>query len=517
MGNQLNVSYQAKYAEGIGESRNFFENYFDINYFSDSGLYLFSQLEYSSPPLLGESFKDVSDALNIFYLQFTSEKSKITLGDLYLLYGRGLSMHTYQDQNIDFDNSLCGLEYLYNVSDNYDLSIAVGSNKFNSRLNPADLLPSLSIENKLMAINNELYFDNMNLHYLGMIYEQSYDYSDIFSLTRLESTLGHYLKEREDFILSEMPSEKMKNLEHNFGLDFYFLQIDFYFEKSIIYYDKILGERTKGHKDYFSSYFNIFDFNIFYEYKNYNAPYLFSVFSTPPIGFREASSVLISRNLHSPDFNNEYGHQLEISKSFFNSSNFLFSYALALRHDENHERVRISETFFDFLDEDKFLSFSEHYPFRQIYLEYNGWGRKDKMYYKVGYDNYYEITNLKTIFAETIPIQLSYNLKNANSLSIYIEMQKKIEKHIDPNIEYDYFYFSPSFNYGGKWLITAFADIENQEDPWYGIDYTYNFKNASQLSIFYGSQRGGLVCANGSCVMQPDFEDGFKLTYLVSM
>ena len=142
----------------------------------------------------------------------------------------------------------------------------MGSNKFNSRLNPADLLPSLSIENKLIAINNELYFDNMNLHYLGMIYEQSYDYSDIFSLTRLESTLGHYLKEREDFILSEMPSEKMKNLEHNFGLDFYFLQIDFYFEKSIIYYDKILGERTKGYKDYFSSYFNIFDFNIFYEY-----------------------------------------------------------------------------------------------------------------------------------------------------------------------------------------------------------------------------------------------------------
>ena len=126
--------------------------------------------------------------------------------------------------------------------------------------------------------------------------------------------------------------------------------------------------------------------------------------------------------MHSPDFNNEYGHQLEISSSFLNSPNFLFSYALALRHNENHERVRISETFFDFLDEDKFLSFSEHYPFRQIYLEYNGWGRKDKMYYKVGYDNYYEITNLKTIFAETIPIQFSYNLKNANSLSIYIEI-----------------------------------------------------------------------------------------------
>ena len=61
--------------------------------------------------------------------------------------------------------------------------------------------------------------------------------------------------------------------------------------------------------------------------------------------------------------------------------------------------------------------------------------------------------------------------------------------------------------------MTFFADIEKGSDKWYALDVTKNFKNSSQISLFYGSQKGGLVCANGSCVMQPDFEDGFKVTY----
>ncbi len=35
----------------------------------------------------------------------------------------------------------------------------------------------------------------------------------------------------------------------------------------------------------------------------------------------------------------------------------------------------------------------------------------------------------------------------------------------------------------------------------------------SKLSIFYGSQRGGLICANGVCAIQPEFIDGIKLSF----
>jgi hypothetical protein len=45
------------------------------------------------------------------------------------------------------------------------------------------------------------------------------------------------------------------------------------------------------------------------------------------------------------------------------------------------------------------------------------------------------------------------------------------------------------------------------------MDFTKNLKNSAQISIFYGSQKGGLICANGTCVPQPDFQDGIKLTF----
>ena len=35
----------------------------------------------------------------------------------------------------------------------------------------------------------------------------------------------------------------------------------------------------------------------------------------------------------------------------------------------------------------------------------------------------------------------------------------------------------------------------------------------SKISIFYGSLRGGLVCANGVCAIQPEFIDGYKISF----
>ena len=112
-------------------------------------------------------------------------------------------------------------------------------------------------------------------------------------------------------------------------------------------------------------------------------------------------------------------------------------------------------------------------------------------------------------------MQYAFNFKEGNSLTLYFELQEKIDKLTEE--KHNYQYLSPSYNHFGKWIITYFVDIEKDEDPWYGLDWTYNLKNTSQLSIFYGSQRGGLVCANGSCVIQPDFEDGYKITYLISI
>ena len=73
-------------------------------------------------------------------------------------------------------------------------------------------------------------------------------------------------------------------------------------------------------------YLNVYGFDIIYEYKNYNTPYLYNVFCNGPTVFRESNSALSSRNSHSVDFSNEYGHQIEILKN----KPYFFCYCLIL-------------------------------------------------------------------------------------------------------------------------------------------------------------------------------------------
>ena len=67
--------------------------------------------------------------------------------------------------------------------------------------------------------------------------------------------------------------------------------------------------------------------------------------------------------------------------------------------------------------------------------------------------------------------------------------------------------------------------INKKSGNWNGVQWTLNIKKSSldsldfllsnsKLSIFYGSQRGGLICANGVCAIQPEFIDGVKFSFM---
>ena len=77
-------------------------------------------------------------------------------------------------------------------------------------------------------------------------------------------------------------------------------------------------------------------------------------------------------------------------------------------------------------------------------------------------------------------------------------------------------YVSFGYNHLGKWTLTGFFDKEDVNDKmsqWPGLDFSFYLNSESQVSLFYGSQKGGLVCANGICAEQPGFEDGYKITF----
>ena len=516
-----NFSFESKFAKDSNatyKDPTFFENFLDVNLYIDD-LYLFAQLEYSLPPLVGENKTTLSDALNIIYLEYFNDKFDITLGNLYLLHGMGLSLHTFQDQNIDYDNSLYGFQSVYTINDRINFFTVAGHKEIMSRVSSEEIIPSISIKNRLVSVGTSGAYEKWNFHYLCIFYEQEYDYQDILSISALPTILGEYLSENHsDYMVEFEPSYSMNNLEHNFGFTFFSDIVETTYERSLIYYHRLLNERQDGYREYMSTYFNLYGFNIILEHKDYNTPYFYSIFSNPPLVYRESTSALISRNIHSLNFNNEVGHQLEINKTFNNGLNILFNYSFAMHYNEESniempDIIGLYGYMYKLLSDNDYIhNFDDFDPYRQLYFEFSNWDKEEKFYYRIGYDHYQEYLPGKTILAKTYPMQFTTKLTQGSSMTIYFEMQDKWEN----NIEYYYLYFSPSYNHYGKWSLTFFYDYAQNEDKWLGIDYTMNVNDLNQISIFYGSQKGGLVCANGSCVKQPDFDEGIKLTYRTS-
>ena len=172
----------------------------------------------------------------------------------------------------------------------------------------------------------------------------------------------------------------------------------------------------------------------------------------------------------------------------------------------------------DFLAMNEDAEIYDYYPFRQMYLELNGWALSERLYYKIGFDHYTEFSvGDKNTFAITIPTQWVLKFSNGNSLTTYLETQEKTIKGDIPGAgDYTDYYLSISYNHQGKWILTGFYDQEiskGKTSQWPGFDFAYNLNSTTQISLFYGSQKGGLICANGICAEQPGFEDGVKITF----
>ena len=159
--------------------------------------------------------------------------------------------------------------------------------------------------------------------------------------------------------------------------------------------------------------------------------------------------------------------------------------------------------------------------------------------------------NYTTERAFTIPTYFAWNVGNGDSFLLYFENQwrkkelnkdkvkqsgitdnssSKLEEHIEN-------YLSLSYKNRKGWTISLFYNKDNykksnikKDKVWSGIDLTVDFDEKevnsnflnrfsnilvgdSKVSLFYGSQRGGLVCANGICAQQPEFSEGLKVSY----
>ena len=510
---------------------NYFENLLDINTNLGDDIYIYTQLEYSNLPVYGSS----ADGLNAFYLEYQNEKFSMKLGNQYELYERGMSFYTLQNQNIDYDNSVNGLSFKYFMRENIDISVLIGKGDYFYRSNPSRRETDLQLNSSVFlgSVNythDRLgYFQYMNTNQqllidpalTGIFDNKSEIYYDLKERGEPGSNLLDLWVTYELGGNVELDTVNIRN--QNINWNFYLGPFEIYVDKAWVFYDKIFGDEVFGSRFYTAVYTDVMGTGITYEYKNYFTPYLIKTISNPPIAYREGNSILASRNVHSMNFGNEIGHQVDFNRQLIDNINVLGNLSLSHRHQKDG---MAELSIMDFLEMNEDAEIYDYYPFRQMYLEVNGWALSERLYYKLGVDYFTELIFLnsgKNTYALTFPTHWVWKLSNGSSVTAYLEMQSKTEKQLNPldfslasEKNYTNNYLSFSYNHFGKWTLTGFYDREiskGKTSQWPGFDFSYYLNSTTQISLFYGSQKGGLICANGICAEQPGFEDGVKITF----
>ena len=531
----LNFSLETKYGDGskvTGQASNtpdttdynFIENLLDINTIFDNGIFVSTQLEYSDPPILGIPVTGI----NNFVVDYMGDNYSVKLGNLYSLYGRGLSINMTQNQNIDHDNSVTGIEFKYTLND-LNLFGVWGTSELNYRSNPAIIDTDLRLDNNIYFIGSEYYHDKIGMFQYSVLYEESKIGIDhINKYYTGNSDIGKELSDRfSDGLPENVNSDPLKTIDHNLAWNYQFLDADFYIEKVWNTYTKILGDTEFGSKLYLSLYFDIAGTGITYEYKNYDQKYYIPTLAGAPTGFREGISTLASRNNHYINWGDEVGHQIELNRSIGDwklMGNLSFSYKHTNGGDD---AITIPQV----LIMDNESDIYHQYPFRQLYSEISGYTFNDKLYFKLAIDKFDEFKGYEkpSISALTFPAMFTYDFGGGNSITSYIEFQNRDCTLRDEDLvtlldNYKASYLSLTYNYVNFVSFTIFYEDELFEKSvfdivwdeginiWRGYEITAKVNSSSQFSIFYGSQKGGLICANGVCAEQPGFEDGFKVT-----
>lgn len=549
------INFSGSLVSNYGKSKNsfnFFENRININ--SDwNNWTAWFELEHSNPPELGRE----NIGLRKIRFEYQSDRIGFKIGDIYEYWGNGLMFNMLDDQSIDLDtgvkgalisysNDLLSFEYLYGKQRSWRSTIhapkfdeRIPNYKTNYTLNGAKASFSglgasydfylLGVENnnltQALYLLNEITLKESD----AVLYGHSFNYS----FGDFESDY-HYVSNINE-----------KGSGHNFN-SYMFLN-DFSFSLSL--------------KDYFFNKLSPYD-----RWDFINNPNGAFYFQQMPTVFKAHSSLYLGRITHQTDYNDELGLSITIEKQNMHNGSFIFNFSQSSRHTEWENKLNENSAFsWNIKKYTKLPSQQWKFnPFKEIYFEINGYYRS-KLFYQISFADSYDVTDIfssiykesgqafsyEALEAKTIPIILTYELDAENSLNAQLEYQvlKKGIYSMNPDMKNTHQSFGSSFSKNAqinkflsigfsrspKWSISLNVDNTNTEDvlvmekkrnnnfietilnpvfnkslTWSSVDIVFNVLNSTQLSLTYGSQRGGVFCSNGICRYVQSFENGFK-------
>lgn len=292
-------------------------------------------------------------------------------------------------------------------------------------------------------------------------------------------------------------------------------------------------------------------------------------FQRPPIVYREHEATLVSRQQHQVSFNDELGWQIELNYSGIPGTYLSGNFAMASRHfsyairNNRYHQIRTAGIFPG--------TTKGFYPFNQVHLQGEQYLFDNALYLKQSLDRQYEVEEYslresltdegvresyhKNSISKEVYTSLTsvdYTFSGGSSVSLthenqwlerdflvrsrqndainestkaqsfyyrYITLSYRHRAGVTLSLIYDYasrteqgeeYNVDPANdNVMESVLRSAGVDLRNK---WFGLEATIDLLPHHQLTLFYGSEKGGLRCSNGVCREVPPFEDGFKIT-----
>jgi hypothetical protein len=450
----FDLSNQMEYSRDTEKDEETFENWLDVNYRMDiltTGL----RFEAFQPSKSGQRKEEVS------FIYFQVEKDDISLraGDYYVIFGRGLTLRSYEDRDLRVDNKLTGLK-LQGYWDKLEVTLLSGRPPRKDRDN-ADEIRGIDLQSS--SVDGV----SVGLSYVSL---------------KAPNTVGKAVGIRSGrFDISRGPLN--------------------------VYGEYATRTDTSNFDGvYCSSSLSFPGFAVTTEFKDYYQIALRTSdgleYNNPPALTREHTYSLFRRHPHMLDADDEVGAQVEVHLAPLEQTTFLLNYSYTAAHPESH--LLPTET-------KLFRKWGEPL-FREAYAEVSrDLGERVSLVAAGG------ISRLEEATVHTGVLDLSIYLDDLNTLRGELQGQ-----HTEENGEYDDHMLTVEYTRAPGVSLSFVGERTNKSDlqrlsgeanRWLFVQLDIQLTENHDATLFLGSRQGGYICTGGRCRYEPEFE-GVELKLL---
>lgn len=515
--NLLRYGNGYEYTGTYKSAKEYFENLTDAR-LNVNGVTFGMRYEISDPIEYGLNFKGIRKR----YIEYNHTSGvSLRAGDFWEILSRGLSLNVFEDRSLGYDTGIDGVRVAYRNIFGKKNPVRLYAQITGGDIDYSDYLTPERIEK----------------------YKVRSAYTEVSPVKPL--TLGlNYV-----YSIGDLPEENVNTrvntdlpeINLNFNLPEFQFYAAYSHKSSRVSPNEIFPTATTGNGDgfYSSLSYSKNKIGVTLDYKNYRyditlpdnrsntRPTRMLPYQNPPTAQKEHTSTLISRNPHVVDFNDEVGGQVDIVYTPNDKMTFNLNGSIASRHYQYEDTDTASGISYKRIERDgNYLPSLEDpfSPFWEIYFE-GEYYVSEKVYTKLAFarqnsTQYNQIypENSEKIFTTTIPIELKYSFNKEYTFTFVGEQQWehnsfRTSRESDQSFTNQFLSFtisrSPDLN------ITFNTESTNDdEEPtgkkfWWLSEVSYKINQSNTVLISYGSERGGLRCANGICRFVKPFE-GFR-------